>query len=88
MISDILYIKMPLAHVTETGNISIPKKWRDELGIAAGTSVILEKKNGKLFIEPMSSKPLKDAWKAIDQEIKRKKIQFTMEEAIRDDLYD
>ncbi|MBI2576814.1 hypothetical protein HYV84_06365 [Candidatus Woesearchaeota archaeon] len=59
---------MPLAHVTETGNISIPKKWRDE--------------------EPMSSKPLKDAWKAIDQEIKRKKIQFTMEEAIRDDLYD
>lgn len=77
---------MPLAHVTQTGNVSIPKSWRDELGIEPGSKIIMEKSRDRIIIEPIR-KDLNDLRK-IDEEIKRKKIKFTREEAIRDDLYD
>lgn len=44
---------MPLAYVTKTGNISIPKKWRDELGITPNSNVILKKANHTIIIEPL-----------------------------------
>ena len=72
-----------LAHVTKTGNISIPKKWRDELGIEPNSSVIIEKTDHKVVIEP-----LKSAFKKIDEEMKKNDIHFTRAEAVSDDLYD
>ncbi|MBI2139457.1 AbrB/MazE/SpoVT family DNA-binding domain-containing protein [Candidatus Woesearchaeota archaeon] len=79
---------MSIAHVTVTGNISLPKNWREELGITPGNSVVMEMKNGRIVIEPLKVKPLMEAWTAVDAEMKRKKIHFTREEAVRDDLYD
>ncbi len=76
---------MPLAHVTQTGNVSIPKSWRDELGIEPGSTIIMERIDYKIVIEPMT-RP--DLFKKMDEEAKRKNIKFTREEAIRDDLYD
>ena len=89
-ISDMISkISMPLAHVTKTGNISIPKQWRDELGIEPNSDVVIEKVKQKIIIEPLGTKKsLREAFKAIDEEIRRKGIKFTMEEAIKDDLYD
>ena len=78
---------MPIAHVTQTGNISIPKIWRDELGIEPNSEIIIEKKNGTIVIEPLKKKTLSEAFKAIDEEMKRKGI-FTRKEAVKDDLYD
>ena len=86
MISNIL--NMPIGHVTQTGNISIPKQWRDELGIMPNSGVILEREGNRIFIEPLKKPSLKDAFCKIDDEMKRKKIKFTTEEATRDDLYD
>ncbi len=79
---------MLIGHVTQTGNISIPKEWRDELGIGPNSSVLIEKKDDKIIIEPLKKKTLTEAFSAIDEEMKRKKISFTMAGAIRDDLYD
>ncbi|MBS3140213.1 AbrB/MazE/SpoVT family DNA-binding domain-containing protein [Candidatus Woesearchaeota archaeon] len=79
---------MSIGHVTQTGNISIPKNWREELGIELNSSVIIEKKGDKIIIEPLKKKKAADAFKKIDEEIKRKGITFTREEAIKDDLYD
>ena len=79
---------MPIGHVTQTGNISIPKSWRDELGILPDSNVIIEKTQHQIIIEPLKKKNLEDAFKTIDEEIKKKKIKFSREEAIKDDLYD
>ena len=79
---------MVLVHVTKTGNISIPKKWRDELGIEANSDVLIQRKGSEIIIEPLTKRKLKDSFKAIDDEVKRKKIVFTHEEALRHDLYD
>lgn len=79
---------MTLAQVTQSGNVSLPKLWRDELGIAPNTKVLLIKKSGKIIIEPLHRKNLGDAFKEIDEEIKKKKVKFTMDEAVADDLYD
>lgn len=79
---------MPLVTVTKTGNVCIPKDWRDELGIAPNTSVIMEKKGGKIFIEPLSKEDFKESLKRFDEQMKKKGIKFTREEAIKDDLYD
>jgi AbrB family looped-hinge helix DNA binding protein len=79
---------MAIGHVTQTGNISIPKEWRDALGIAPNSGVIIERQDDKIVIEPLKKKSLKEAFSRIDEEVKRKKIRFTREEAIRDDLYD
>lgn len=78
---------MTLAHVTQTGNVSIPKKWRDELGIEPESDVILQKTDNKIIIEPLK-KGLKGDFKRIDDEMERKKIVFTRGEAVKDDLYD
>ncbi len=77
---------MSIAHVTRSGNISIPKSWRDELGIMPNSSVIIEKKRHCIVIEPL--KRGKDLFKEIDEEIARKKIKITREFAVKDDLYD
>ena len=79
---------MLIGHITQTGNISIPKKWRDELGIGPNSSVMIEKKEDKIIIEPLKRKTLKGAFSVIDEEMKRKKISFTRPEAVKDDLYD
>jgi len=78
---------MPLAHVTETGNISIPKKWREELGIEPNSKVIIQKTARNIVIEPLKQEELKAAFKKIDEEIRKKRITFTREEAVKDDLY-
>ena len=79
---------MPLAHITKTGNISIPKRWRDELGIEPNSNVIIQKMNHSIVIEPLKKEELKTVFKKIDDEIRRKGIVFTREEAVKDDLYD
>ena len=79
---------MPLAHVTKTGNISIPKKWRDELGIEPNSNVIIQRMDHTLVIEPFKKEELKNVFRKIDEEIRKKGILFTREEAVRDDLYD
>lgn len=79
---------MPIAHVTQAGNISIPKSWRDELGIELNSDVSIEKENCKIVIEPLKRKSLSESFKEIDEEIKKKKIAFTRKEAVKDDLYD
>jgi len=75
-----------IAHITKTGNLSIPKSWRDDLGIEANSNVIIEKVGEKIIIESLKKKS--ESMKEIDDEIKKKKIVFTREEAIKDDLYD
>ena len=77
-----------LGHMTKTGNVSIPKQWREELGFRENGSLIIERKGNKIIIEPMYPGSVKDAWKEIDEEIERKGIKFTMEEALANDLYD
>lgn len=80
---------MSIAHITQAGNVFLPKQWRDELGIPLNSSVIMEKKGDKIIIEPLrTKKTLKEALKPIDDEIRRKGITFTREEAVKDDLYD
>lgn len=79
--------KMPIGHVTQTGNVSIPKQWRDELGIEPNSSILIEKKDGKIVIEPLNKQELKDALKEVDEEAKRKNIKFTRKESVQDDLY-
>ena len=76
-----------IAHITQTGNISIPKIWREELGIEPNSNVIIEKKGEKIIIESLK-KRLEDPMKAVDDEIQKKNIKFTREEAIKDDIYD
>ena len=78
---------MPLAYVTQTGNISIPKKWRDELGIEPNSNVLLERIDHKIVIEPLKRQNLGNIFQKVDEEIQRKNIKFTREEAIKDDLY-
>lgn len=78
---------MSLAYVTQTGNVSIPKKWRDELGIEPNSNVIIEKADNKIIIEPLNKSKLADVFRDIDDEIKKKKITFSREEALKDDLY-
>ena len=79
---------MPIAHVTQSGNISIPKQWRDDLGIEPDSEVLIEKKQDKITIEPLKKKRLADAFQAIDAKIKRKSVKFSRKEAIQDDFYD
>ncbi|MFH0752639.1 MAG: AbrB/MazE/SpoVT family DNA-binding domain-containing protein [archaeon] len=79
---------MQIGHITQTGNISIPKEWRDELGIGLNSSVMIEKKGDKIIIEPLKKATLKEAFSAIDEEMKKKKVSFTRSEAVKDDLYD
>ncbi len=79
---------MAIGHVTQAGNISLPKSWRDELGIELNSEIILEKVDDKIIIEPLKKKTLAEEFKALDEEIKRKRVKFSREEAIKDDLYD
>ena len=79
---------MPLAHVTKTGNISIPKRWREEIGIEPNSKVIIQKIDHTIVIEPLKREELKVIFRKIDEEIKKKGIIFTIEEAVKDDLYD
>ncbi|MBS3139138.1 AbrB/MazE/SpoVT family DNA-binding domain-containing protein [Candidatus Woesearchaeota archaeon] len=79
---------MVIAHITQTGNISIPKTWRDELGIEPNSDVLIEKRDGTIVIEPLRKQMLTEAFRSIDDEIKRKNITFSRKEAVNDDLYD
>ena len=79
---------MVIAHVTQTGNISIPKLWREELGIEPDSEVFMEKTNTGITIEPLKPKSLIVAFRAIDKEIRTKDISFTREEAIAHDFFD
>jgi AbrB family looped-hinge helix DNA binding protein len=79
---------MALAQITQSGNVFLPKSWRDELGIKPNTKVVILKQNNRIVIEPLLKKTLAQAFKEIDEEIKQKNIKFTRKEAIRDDLYD
>ena len=79
---------MPLAHVSQSGNISIPKSWREELGIELNSEVIIEKEAYTIIIEPLKTKSLKEALQKVDEAARHQKIFFTIEEAIKDDLYD
>lgn len=79
---------MPLAYVTKTGNVSLPKKWRDELGIDPNSNVIIRRINNKIVLEPLKKDKLANIFKIIDDEVKKKKVIFSREEAVKDDLYD
>ena len=85
MRSDIYNI-VTIAHITQTGNVSIPKSWREQMGIEANSSVLMEMEGNRIIIEPLRKKT--KIFEEIDEEIKNKGIKFTREEAIKDDLYD
>ena len=78
---------MVIGHITQTGNISIPKKWREELGIEPNSSVIIEKKNNKIIIEPLNKNLVYSA-QQIRKYVKEKRIKLTKEEIMKDELYD
>ena len=65
---------MPIAHITQSGNISLPKQWRDELGLEPNSDVLIEKQNNSIIIQSLRKKTLAEGFKSIDEEIKRKKI--------------
>ena len=79
---------MPLAHVTKTGNVSIPKKWREELGIEPESSVVMRKLEQRIIIEPLRKYKWHLVLAKIDQDIRTKNVAFSKEEAIKDDLYE
>ena len=79
---------MQIGHVTKTGNVSLPKKWRAALGISPNSDILMVKKENQIIIEPLKKKSLKETFMTIDEEMAKKKISFSREEAIRDDLYD
>ncbi len=79
---------MPIAHITQSGNIFIPRTWREELGIEIDAEVLIELRNDKIIIEPLKKESLEEEFREIDGEMKRKRISFTREEALRDDLYE
>ncbi|MBI2143569.1 AbrB/MazE/SpoVT family DNA-binding domain-containing protein [Candidatus Woesearchaeota archaeon] len=79
---------MSLAHVTKTGNVSIPKEWRKALGIEPNSNVIIHKLERKIVIEPLKQEKFHDTLAKIDDEVKKKKITFSREEAVKDDFYD
>jgi len=54
-------VSIKLAHITQTGNVSIPKQWRDELGIEPNSNLLIEKKDHKIVIEPLKKKDLKSS---------------------------
>ena len=73
---------------TQSGNISIPKQWREELGIEPNSKVVIEKTGRTIIIEPLKTKSLKEAFKQVDEEIRKRRIAFSRAEAIADDLFD
>ncbi len=78
---------MTLAHVTKTGNVSIPKAWREALGIEPDSSVVMQKLEQKIVIEPLRKEKFQTVLKEIDGEMAAKKIAFSREEALKDDFY-
>ena len=81
-----IYNIVTIAHITQKGNVSIPKSWREQMGIEANSSVLMEMEGNRIIIEPLRKKT--KIFEEIDEEIKNKGIKFTREEAIKDDLYD
>lgn len=79
---------MPIAHVTHSGNVFLPRTWREELGIETDSEVLIEIKSNKIIIEPLKKESLEEEFKEIDEEVRKKRISFTRAEALRDDLYD
>ncbi|HIG93238.1 TPA: AbrB/MazE/SpoVT family DNA-binding domain-containing protein [Candidatus Woesearchaeota archaeon] len=79
---------MAIGHVTQAGNISLPKAWREELGIELDSEVLIEKVEDKIVIEALRTTTLTEMFKGIDQEIQKKKVTFSLKEAVRDDLYE
>jgi hypothetical protein len=77
---------MAIRHVTRTGSI-LPKKLLDETGILPNQGVFPEKNSNKIIIMPIRKNELSRPFASIDDEIKRKKIRFTMAKAVKDDTY-
>ena len=48
----------------------------------------MEKIDNKRIIEPLKKEEVRDILRKIDEEMKKKNIKFTREEAVKDDLYD
>ncbi len=80
--------EMALAHVTKTGNISIPKEWREALGIEPNSSVVIHRSEHKITIEPLRKEKFQTILKGLDEEMSKKKITFSKEEALKNDFYD
>jgi AbrB family looped-hinge helix DNA binding protein len=78
---------MEIKQISQTGNVFIPKTFRDELGLGPQSSVIMEMVGDKIIIEPMAKTNMSKVVKELQEEMKRKKIKFTEEEMIKDDLY-
>ena len=78
---------MPLAHVTKSGNVSIPKAWRDELGILPNSTVIMQRNGDGIVIQPMKNTKMKKPFQEIDEEMKQRKIVITREEAMNHDNF-
>ena len=53
---------MPIAHITQSGNISLPKQWRDELGLEPNSDVLIEKQNNSIIIQSLRKKTLAEGF--------------------------
>lgn len=74
---------MPILRASEVSTYIL-----EELNLNSDSTVMIQKQDGTVIIEPLPRGSLKEELRIIDQEIKRQGISFTIEEATRDDLYD
>ncbi len=54
---------MQTAKVTSKGQITIPKKIREKLGLEAGAGIVFEEKDGVFYIRKSVTKSPFDKWK-------------------------
>jgi antitoxin PrlF len=71
---------MVTAKLTSKGQITIPKKVRDKLGIVSGEDIIFEEKNGIFFIRKGVRKSPFDKWIGYLKTTKVKKTDTIIEE--------
>lgn len=67
---------MLTAKLTSKGQITIPKKVREKLGVQAGEALTFEEKNGVFYIKKILKKSPFDKWVG---RLKAKKVQKTDE---------
>ncbi len=54
---------MQTAKITSKGQITIPKKVRDKLGLNTGAGVVFEERDGMFYIKKSITKSPFDKWK-------------------------
>jgi antitoxin PrlF len=67
------------AKITSKGQITVPKRVRQSLGVEPGDSIVFEEKNGKMEVRPAGKESPFDRYRGIEKRGKG----LTREEVIR-----